>query len=150
MIPRPLALILTTIAALPGAHAAEPTSDRPPLSWSVSTEAGQLTASIERRGKREVLAIALEAEKGVRIMPPVLRLDVPTLVRGRVSGKFPMTVRAAREGAPLRVLLPLTGPLCFAEPDSNDGMLRVEFRHCAGESDRCGVERVDIPLRAGP
>ncbi|WP_207462548.1 hypothetical protein [Azospirillum sp. SYSU D00513] len=131
------------LAGLASAGAARAASE-----WSARTEAGQVTAAVVKRGKGQVLTVAVRTDRGVRIMPPVLRIDVPALVRDRVRGRFPMTVRG-KDGQPPRASIPLAGALAFAGPDSNDGMLRVEFRYCPPEPARCGVERVDIPVKAG-
>jgi len=118
--------------------------------WKAETAAGPFTAIVEGRGKGEALILTLRAKAGARVAPPVLRVDVPTLLRERVTGRFPAAIRSETEGGPLRAVLPLKAPVRFADPDRNDGMMRVEFRHCRAEPGSCAVERLDIPLRTGP
>ncbi|MBP2296640.1 hypothetical protein [Azospirillum rugosum] len=131
--------------SIPAAGAADPTR-----TWSAPTPAGPLTAALETRGKESALVLTLKPEAGVRVVPPVLRVDVPALLRARVAGRFPAAIRSEREDGPLRAVLPLKGPVRFADPDRNDGMMRVEFRYCRNGPATCAVQRLDIPLRAGP
>lgn len=139
------------VAATIGVASAPPmsTAAETPRLWSAQTPAGAFTAVLESRGKGEALVLTLTPDAGTRVQPPALRVDVPALLRGRVAGRFPATLRSDREGGPLRAVLPLKAPVRFADPDRNDGMMRVEFRHCRGGPATCAVERVDIPLRAG-
>lgn len=118
--------------------------------WSAPTPAGPLSATLESRGKESALVLTLRPEAGVRVVPPVLRVDVPALLRARVAGRFPAAIRSEKEEGPLRAVLPLKGPVRFADPDRNDGMMRVEFRSCRSGPGTCAVQRLDIPLRAGP
>lgn len=131
--------------SIPAAGAADPAR-----AWSAPTPAGPLSATVERRGKESALVLTLRPEAGVRVVPPVLRVDVPALLRARVAGRFPAAIRSEREEGPLRAVLPLKGSVRFADSDRNDGMMRVEFRHCRGGPATCAVQRLDIPLRAGP
>lgn len=116
-------------------------------SWRSETPAGILDATIRAEGKSESLVLTLTPASGVTVEPRVLRIDPPALTRERIAGKYPATVRAKRASGPLVAVLPLAGPLRFADPDSNDGMLRVEFRYCAGSPRHCSVGRADVPLR---
>lgn len=118
-----------------------------PLSWRSETPAGPVEAAIRRTGRSESLVVSLRPAAGIRIDPPVLRLDPPALARGRMEGRFPATVRAKRAGGPLEAVIPLTGGLLIADPDRNDGMLRVEFRYCGEAAGRCSVGRAEVPLR---
>lgn len=120
------------------------------VDWSADLPAGRFTAEI-RPGKRPAagsLVLELRPARGVRVVPPVLRVNVPALVRGRVEGRFPAALRSDRPEGPYRAELALKGPLRIADPDRNDGMLRVEFRYCGEAADRCSVGRVEVPLRA--
>ena len=117
--------------------------------WSAETSAGRFTAALETRRKGEALVLTLTPPAGARVTPPVLRVDVPRLLRDRVAGRFPAAIRSERETGPVRAVLPLKAPVRFADPDRNDGMMRVEFRHCRADPGSCAVERLDIPLRAG-
>ncbi len=130
--------------SVPAACAADPAR-----AWSAPTPAGPLSATLETRGKESALVLALKPEAGVRVVPPVLRVDVPALLRARIAGRFPAAIRSEREDGPLRAVLPLKGPVRFADPDRNDGMMRVEFRYCRSGPATCAVQRLDIPLRAG-
>lgn len=153
------AIMSVTLLHAPVAGAATGASAPAGRDWSADTAAGPLAAAIERHGRGgEAMVLTLRPGPGVRVAPPVLRVDVPALVRGRFEGRFPAAVRPARDDArdnardsgPLRVVLPLAAPVRFADPDRNDGMVRVEFRHCRGDDPRaCAVERVDIPVSAG-
>lgn len=140
-----IALLLVSTG---GAIAADPARE-----WSSSASGVTLDARIERRGKGEALVLSLRPGEGRRVEPPVLRIDAPALVQGRLSGKFPTTVRSESggKGAAVRAILPLKAPggVRFADPDSNDGALRIEFRACGAERRDCRVERMDIPVRAG-
>ena len=155
-----LPLLVSAALAMPVGAAAQTARD-----WSAATPAGTLSATLEGRGKASTLVLTLRPAAGLRVVPPALRVDVPALLRSRVGGRFPAVVRSDREEGPLRAVLPLKGPLRIADPDRNDGMMRVEFRYCRGpaahrpdrQPDRqpdqglsaCAVERLDIPLRAG-
>lgn len=132
-----------------GQHIPDGVWARDPLpSWRMETPAGRLEAVIRPAGRSESLVVTLSPKAGVRIEPRVLRIDPPALTRNRIAGRFPATIRVKGTDGPLEAVLPLTGPLRFADQDSNDGMLRVEFRYCGGDAGRCSVGRADVPLRA--
>jgi hypothetical protein len=143
-----LAPVIFGVAPAPPAMA-QSSAQSPARTWSAETPAGPFTATLEARGKGETLVLTLTPSAGVRVMPPVLRVDVPALLRDRVTGRFPAAIRSERENGPLRAVLPMKAPVRFADPDRNDGMMRVEFRHCRSGPGSCAVERLDIPLRAG-
>ncbi|MGQ9368722.1 hypothetical protein [Azospirillum sp. ST 5-10] len=119
--------------------------------WSAEVPSGRVEATVERSGNRDALVVTVRPERGVRIQPSVLRIDAPMLMRSRLKGKFPTTVRDAGKGGVMRATLPVTqrGGVRFGTPDSNDGALRVEYRYCPQERPTCSVERIDIALRMG-
>jgi len=125
----------------------------PERAWSASTASADVGATLEREGNRESLVLHVRPHEGVRIEPPVLRVDAPALMRGRIAVKFPTTVRAKGKGraSTIRAALPLRRPgsVRFGDTDSNDGALRIEYRYCTAKADTCSVEQVDIALRAG-
>lgn len=125
----------------------------PEREWSVDTASADVGASLEREGNRESLVLHVHPHDGVRIEPPVLRVDAPALMRSHIAVKFPTTVRAEGKGraTTIRAALPLDAPgkVRFGDADRNDGALRIEYRYCTSKAD-CAVESVDIALRAGP
>ena len=133
--------------ALPAAAAG------PEREWTSRTRSADVGASLEREGNRESLVLHVHPHDGVRIEPPVLRVDAPALVRPHIAVKFPTTVRAEGKGraGTVRAALPLDGPgkVRFGDADRNDGALRIEYRYCTGKAE-CAVESVDIALKAGP
>lgn len=143
--------LLTAAMLLGAATAAVAGEER---EWSVTTTSADVGASLEREGSRESLVLHVHPHDGVRIEPPVLRVDAPALMRSHIAVKFPTTVRAEGKGraATIRAALPLDGPgkVRFADADRNDGALRIEYRYCMAKAERCAVESVDIALRAGP
>lgn len=126
----------------------------PERQWSASTASADVGATLEREGNRESLVLHVHPHAGVRIEPPVLRVDAPALMRGHIAVKFPTTVRTDGKGrgGAVRAALPLDRPgaVRFGTADRNDGALRIEYRYCLGTTDTCSVEQVDIALRAGP
>lgn len=120
--------------------------------WSVDTASADVGATLEREGNRESLVLHVHPHDGVRIEPPVLRVDAPAQIRPRIAVKFPTTVRAEGKGraATIRAALPLGAPdtLQFGDMDRNDGALRIEYRYCTAKPGDCAVESVDIALRA--
>ncbi|WP_448190374.1 hypothetical protein [Azospirillum sp. sgz301742] len=143
---------LLTAFLLAGAASASAAAG-PAREWSLNTASADVGASLEREGNRESLVLHVHPHDGVRIEPPVLRVDAPALMRSHIAVKFPTTVRAEGKGraATIRAALPLDGPgkVHFADADRNDGALRIEYRYCTAKTD-CAVESVDIALRAGP
>ncbi len=122
--------------------------------WSARTASAEVGAALERKGGRESLMLRVQPHDGVRIEPPVLRVDAPALMRPRIAVQFPTAVRGEGKGrtAAVSAALPLAAPgtVRFGDADRNDGALRVEYRYCTATASACGVESVDIPLRAGP
>lgn len=143
--------LLTAVLLVWAASAAAAGADR---EWSVNTASADVGASLEREGNRESLVLHVHPHDGVRIEPPVLRVDAPALMRPHIAVKFPTTVRAEGKGraATIRAALPLDAPgrVRFGNADRNDGALRIEYRYCTAGAERCAVESVDIALRAGP
>ncbi|PWC55109.1 hypothetical protein [Azospirillum sp. TSO22-1] len=121
--------------------------------WSLRTKSADIGAALEREGNRESLVLSVHPLDGVRIEPPMVRVDAPALVRPHIAVKFPTTVRAEGKGraGTVRAALPLDGPgkVRFGDADSNDGALRIEYRYCTAKAD-CAVETVDIALKAVP
>lgn len=126
----------------------------PEREWSVNTASADVGASLEREGNRESLVLHVHPHDGVRIEPPVLRVDAPALMRSHIAVKFPTTVRAEGKGraTTIRAALPLGAPgkVRFGDADRNDGALRIEYRYCTAKAQSCAVEQVDVALRAGP
>jgi len=122
--------------------------------WSLNTTSADVGASLEREGNRESLVLHVHPHDGVRIEPPVLRVDAPALMRSHIAVRFPTTVRAEGKGraATIRAALPLDAPgkVHFGDSDRNDGALRIEYRYCTAKAESCAVEQVDIALRAAP
>jgi len=122
-------------------------------SWSANAAGADVEARLERRGARGSLVVEVRPRQGVRIEPPVVRIDVPALMRRHFAGRFPTTARAepGRRGGAIRAILPLkrAGTVGFGDTDRHGGALRIEYRACTGESPRCSVEQVDVPLREG-
>lgn len=121
--------------------------------WLRHTTSADVGAALEREGNRESLVLSVHPHEGVRIEPPVLRVDAPVLVRPHIAVRFPTTVRAEGKGrvGTVRAALPLEGPgrVRFGDADRNDGALRIEYRYCTAKAD-CAVETVDIALKTGP
>lgn len=144
---RTLLVAVLLAGAVPAAAAA---AER---DWSRRTLSADVGAALEREGNRESLVLNVHPHDGVRIEPPVLRVDAPALVRPHIAVRFPTTVRAEGKGrvGTVRAALPLEGPgrVRFGDADHNDGALRIEYRYCTTATD-CAVETVDIALKAGP
>ncbi|HYH37763.1 MAG TPA: hypothetical protein VD860_06045 [Azospirillum sp.] len=141
---------LWVAALLAGAVPAAAGTER---EWSLRTRSADVSAALEREGNRESLVLSVHPLDGVRIEPPMVRVDAPALVRPHIAVKFPTTVRAEGKGraGTVRAALPLEGPgrVRFGDADRNDGALRIEYRYCTAKAD-CAVESVDIAVKAGP
>ncbi|WP_029010330.1 hypothetical protein [Azospirillum halopraeferens] len=138
-----LAALFVTIPAARG--------QTPPPAWMAEVPSGRVAVTIERTGGRDALVVSVQPANGVSIQPAVLRIDAPALMRDRLAGKFPAAVRGSGRGGALRVSFPVARPgaVRFGTPDSNDGMLRVEYRYCPPARPTCAVERVDVALKMG-